>query len=146
MSLLSPKNINCIFSDNDYFVPLDQKNRFEELLDAKTIVVNGKGHISQDDDVYELKESQKQPNKKKSKNNVTQLKTRFHNINQSFEKYTAEELERMLLENQKNKFNNDKVTTISHIESKETNSVECREEFNSNFTPHYRDHFENINC
>ena len=56
-------------------------------------------------DVYELKESQKQPNKKKSKNNVTQLKTRFHNINQSFEKYTAEELERMLLENQKSKFN-----------------------------------------
>ena len=51
------KNINCIFSDNDYFVPLDQKNRFEELLDAKTIVVNGKGHISQDDDVYELKEA-----------------------------------------------------------------------------------------
>ena len=59
---------------------------------------------------------------------------------------SSQELERMLLENQKNKFNNDKVTTISHIESKETNSVECREEFNSNFTPHYRDHFENINC
>ena len=32
------------------------------------------------------------------------VKTRFHNINQSFEKYTAEELEQMLLENQKNKF------------------------------------------
>ena len=32
------------------------------------------------------------------------VKTRFHNINQSFEKYTAEELEQMLLENQKGKF------------------------------------------
>ena len=49
-------NINCIFSDNDYFVSLDQKDKFEELLDAKTIVVSGKGHISQDDGVYELKE------------------------------------------------------------------------------------------
>lgn len=49
-------NINCIFSDNDYFVSLDQKDKFEKLLDAKTIVVSGKGHISQDDGVYELKE------------------------------------------------------------------------------------------
>ena len=49
-------NINCIFSDNDYFVSLNQKDKFEKLLDAKTIVVSGKGHISQDDGVYELKE------------------------------------------------------------------------------------------
>ena len=49
-------NINCIFSDNDYFVSLDQKDKFEKLLDANTIVVSGKGHISQDDGVYELKE------------------------------------------------------------------------------------------
>ena len=49
-------NISCIFSDNDYFVSLDQKNKFEELLNVKTIIVNNKGHISQDDNVYELKE------------------------------------------------------------------------------------------
>ena len=49
-------NISCIFSDNDYFVSLDQKDKFEELLNAKTIIVNNKGHISQDDNVYELKE------------------------------------------------------------------------------------------
>ena len=49
-------NINCIFSSNDYFVSLEQKNKFEKLLNAKTIVVNDKGHISQDDNVYELKE------------------------------------------------------------------------------------------
>ena len=49
-------NINCIFSSNDYFVSLEQKDKFEKLLNAKTIVVNDKGHISQDDNVYELKE------------------------------------------------------------------------------------------
>ena len=49
-------NINCIFSDNDYFVSLSQKEEFEKLLNAKTIVVSNKGHISQEDDVYELKE------------------------------------------------------------------------------------------
>lgn len=49
-------NINCIFSDDDYFVSIDQKDEFEKLLNANTIVVSGKGHISQDDDVYELDE------------------------------------------------------------------------------------------
>ena len=49
-------NIHCIFSDNDYFVSLEQKDKFEKLLSAKTIVVKEKGHISQDDDVYELDE------------------------------------------------------------------------------------------
>lgn len=49
-------NINCIFSSDDYFVSLDQKEKFEKLLDAKTIVVNDKGHISQDDGVFELDE------------------------------------------------------------------------------------------
>lgn len=46
--------ISCIFSDNDYFVSLDQEKRFKELLNAKTIVVKGKGHISAEDGVYEL--------------------------------------------------------------------------------------------
>ena len=49
-------NIHCIFSDNDYFVSIDQKDKFEKLLDAKTLVVSGKGHISGEDNVYELKE------------------------------------------------------------------------------------------
>ena len=49
-------NINCIYSDNDYFVSLEQKEKFEKLLNANTIVVTGKGHMSQDDNVYELKE------------------------------------------------------------------------------------------
>lgn len=50
------KNIHCIFSSNDYFVPLNQKEKFEKLLNAKTIVVKDKGHISKDDNVFKLNE------------------------------------------------------------------------------------------
>ena len=50
------KNIHCIFSSNDYFVPLSQKEKFEKLLNAKTIVVKDKGHISKDDNVFKLNE------------------------------------------------------------------------------------------
>ncbi|MCJ8341828.1 MAG: replication initiation protein [Cetobacterium sp.] len=37
-------------------------------------------------------------------NELKNTKTRFHNINQTFNKYDSDELERMLLENQKGKF------------------------------------------
>lgn len=47
-------NITCIFSDDDYFVSLEQKEEFDKLLNAKTIVVHGKGHISSQDGVNEL--------------------------------------------------------------------------------------------
>lgn len=49
-------NINCIFSDNDYFVSLEQKDEFKNKLNAETCVVKNKGHISQDDNVFELNE------------------------------------------------------------------------------------------
>ena len=49
-------NITCIFSDDDYFVSLSQKEKFENLLNTKTIVVHNKGHISADDGVQELNE------------------------------------------------------------------------------------------
>lgn len=49
-------NINCIFSDDDYFVPLSQTKEFEEKLNSKNTIVTNKGHISQDDGVYELSE------------------------------------------------------------------------------------------
>ena len=49
-------NITCIFSDDDYFVSITQKEEFEKLLNAKTIIVSGKGHISADDGVNELPE------------------------------------------------------------------------------------------
>lgn len=49
-------NMNCIFSDDDYFVSLEQEKEFRDKLNAKTIIVKNKGHISQDDNVYELQE------------------------------------------------------------------------------------------
>ena len=39
-------NINCIFSDNNYFVSLEQENESKSKLNAKTTVVKNKGHIS----------------------------------------------------------------------------------------------------
>ena len=56
-------NIHCIFSDNDYFVSIEQKELFEKLLNAKTIVVKDKGHISQDDNVFKLEEILDESNK-----------------------------------------------------------------------------------
>jgi len=47
-------NVNkivAIFSDDDPFVPLSDKNIFEDKLNAKTIVLHGKGHI---DDINEV--------------------------------------------------------------------------------------------
>lgn len=49
-------NITCLFSDDDYFVSLEQEKEFKKKLKAKTVIVKNKGHISQDDNVYELKE------------------------------------------------------------------------------------------
>lgn len=49
-------NITCIFSDDDYFVSISQVEVFEKLLNAKTVIVNNKGHISKDDNVFELDE------------------------------------------------------------------------------------------
>ena len=49
-------NITCIFSDNDYFVSLEQEQEFKDKLNSKTLIVKNKGHISQDDNVYELQE------------------------------------------------------------------------------------------
>lgn len=47
-------NITCIFSDDDYFVSISQREQFEKLLNARTIIVNGKGHISGEDGINEL--------------------------------------------------------------------------------------------
>lgn len=49
-------NIKCLFSDNDYFVSPEQEKKFKNTLGAETTIVHGKGHISQDDGVYELQE------------------------------------------------------------------------------------------
>lgn len=44
----------CIFSDNDPFVPLSDKDIFRELLGAEIIVEHDKGHFTEDDGVTEL--------------------------------------------------------------------------------------------
>lgn len=41
----------------------------------------------------------------RSNNSIPSVKTRFHNINQSFKKYAPEQLEKILQESQKGKFN-----------------------------------------
>ena len=47
-------NITCIFSDDDYFVSLDQEKEFKNKLNARTVIINNKGHISGDDGIIEL--------------------------------------------------------------------------------------------
>lgn len=58
----------------------------------------------------------------KNTNKAPAFKTRFHNINESFRNYTPEELEKLIEENQKNKFadnNDDEVTGANKSESKQ---------------------------
>ncbi len=47
-------NIRCLFSDNDYFVDVKQRDVFQEKLKVQTFLVHACGHISADDGVYEL--------------------------------------------------------------------------------------------
>ncbi len=49
-------NIRCIFSSDDYFVSTNQEQEFKDKLNAKTLMVENKGHISEEDDIFELKE------------------------------------------------------------------------------------------
>lgn len=47
-------NVVAIFSANDVFVELDQKDFFERVLEAKTILEHGKGHFGPADNISEL--------------------------------------------------------------------------------------------
>lgn len=44
----------CIFSDNDPYVPLSQKDLFEKELGAGTVIEHNKGHFTVGDGVTEL--------------------------------------------------------------------------------------------
>ena len=46
--------ITAIFSDNDPWVPVSDKEIFRKLLNAKIIVEHNKGHFAQDDGITEL--------------------------------------------------------------------------------------------
>lgn len=50
------QTFHAIFSDNDPFVPLSDKDIFEKELGASTVVMNEKGHFTGDDGVMELPE------------------------------------------------------------------------------------------
>lgn len=50
-------NITAIFSDNDYFVDIKQELEFKTKLNAKTITLKNKGHISEEDGIKELPEA-----------------------------------------------------------------------------------------
>jgi len=47
-------NIIAIFSENDPFVPLSDKDIFKKELGAEIIVEKNKGHFTEDDDAMEL--------------------------------------------------------------------------------------------
>lgn len=46
--------ITCIFSDNDTWVPISDKEIFRKLLGAKIIVEHNRGHFTQDDGIIEF--------------------------------------------------------------------------------------------
>ncbi|MEK6847260.1 MAG: alpha/beta fold hydrolase [Nanoarchaeota archaeon] len=48
--------LTAIFSDNDPWVPVSDKEIFRQLLGAKIIVEHNKGHFAQDDGVTELQQ------------------------------------------------------------------------------------------
>ena len=56
------------------------------------------------DDEYKMKLENKKTSSSNNQVYPKQVKTRFHNINQRTDKYTAEELEQLILQNKKNKF------------------------------------------
>jgi predicted alpha/beta hydrolase family esterase len=47
-------NFVAIFSDNDPYVPIGDKNIFKEKLDSEIIIENNKGHFSGSDGITEL--------------------------------------------------------------------------------------------
>lgn len=48
--------ITCIFSDNDLWVPLSDKDIFQKLFNAKISIQHNKGHFTEDDGVLEVPE------------------------------------------------------------------------------------------
>jgi len=51
---LHSDNFTCIFSDNDQYVPLSDKDIFEKNLGAKIIIENNKGHFNEEDGIVSL--------------------------------------------------------------------------------------------
>lgn len=47
-------NFTAIFSDDEPYVPIENKELFEESLNAKIVMEHGKGHMNDEKDVKEL--------------------------------------------------------------------------------------------
>ncbi|CEK29399.1 DNA replication protein DnaD/DnaB [[Clostridium] sordellii] len=111
--------------EEDFFLKICDKIQYDLVIRAMEISIEAnvkelryiKGIIKKwlADDIttleklegHKLKYDKTCPSKNsinKNNKNIHGLKTRYHNINQSFSKYDGDELEKMLLENQKGKF------------------------------------------
>lgn len=111
--------------EEDFFLKIGDKIQYDLVIKAMEISIEAnvkelryiKGIIKKwlADDIttleqlegHKLKYDKTCPSKNsinKNNKNIHGLKTRYHNINQSFSKYDGDELEKMLLENQKGKF------------------------------------------
>lgn len=111
--------------EEDFFLKIGDKIQYDLVIRAMEISIEAnvkelryiKGIIKKwiDNDIttleklegHKLKYDKTCPSKNsinKNNKNIHGLKTRYHNINQSFSKYDGDELEKMLLESQKGKF------------------------------------------
>ncbi|MDU6115926.1 MAG: replication initiation protein [Paeniclostridium sordellii] len=102
--LFTTKTLDNFKSD---FVDYDFKDSTYKRLLQESILIT----LEKDDDekikvksYNYFKKTLENKIKNNKTNGVKKQKTRFHNINQTFEKYTSDELEKILLENQKDKF------------------------------------------
>lgn len=73
----------------------------------------------------------------------TKTKTRYHNINQTFNKYTSEELEKLLEENQKGKFEDLNKKDVNDITPGDASDEAHSLNVEGSFTPKFNHHFEN---
>ena len=47
-------NFLCILSDNDPYVPLSNKEFFEEKLEAKSVIKNNEEHFNETEEIPEI--------------------------------------------------------------------------------------------
>lgn len=50
-------SLSCIFSDDDYYVPAENEAMFQDRLEAYTIMLEKRGHFTEDDGCRELPEA-----------------------------------------------------------------------------------------
>ena len=125
------------------FISASEDSVIKKYAYIKTTLatLEGKGifTIRQYDDDQEQRKSTKNKTKAtgssnlvtKNTNKAPTFKTRFHNINESFRNYTPEELEKLVKENQKGKFDNNDAQA-NKSESKQELRVQAIKNVNAN--------------